>query len=210
MVIVVPSPLIVTASLRVRVHVPDAGNPLKVTLPVGSAHVGWTIGPTTGGGGTTLTTSEYVATAGVHGKPSGLFVVTVMVIVLPASEADGVYVKAKGELADEGGLSDPPPFSDKDTLVALPPNILPLTVIAEVPQVLPLVEESVTVGGLAHPHDTVKASPVVVHPDEFLTVIVWVPLATFVKTFDVWKPPASSLYVYPPPTGLVTVISAFP
>lgn len=119
-----------------------------------------------------LTFNEYVATAGEHGKPSGLFVVTVIVIVFPASEADGVYVNVNGEVADEGRLRDPPPLLERDTLVALPPKRLPLTVMDEVPQVLPLVDESVTVGGLAHPHETVKISPVVVQPAAFLTVIL--------------------------------------
>jgi hypothetical protein len=31
---------------------------------------------------------------------------------------------------------------------------------------------NVTVGGLVHPHDTLKLAPVVVHPDEFFTVIM--------------------------------------
>ena len=58
------------------------------------------------------------------------------------------------------------------TLVALPPYVLPVTVIGVVPHVLPEVLVSVTVGGFAQPHDTEKGAPVVVQPDEFLTVIV--------------------------------------
>jgi hypothetical protein len=32
-------------------------------------------------------------------------------------------------------------------------------------------------GPLAHPHDTEKVLPVVVHPEAFLTVIEWLPFA---------------------------------
>ena len=49
---VVPVPLIVVDPTdSVTVHVPVAGNPLKVTLPVAVEHVGWVITPTTGVGG---------------------------------------------------------------------------------------------------------------------------------------------------------------
>ena len=36
---------------RVKVHVPEAGNPFKTTLPVTRAHVGWVIVPIVGAGG---------------------------------------------------------------------------------------------------------------------------------------------------------------
>ena len=48
--------------LRVRVHVPDEGNPLNATLPVASVQVGWVMVPITGavgiGGGTLTTTLD--------------------------------------------------------------------------------------------------------------------------------------------------------
>lgn len=48
--------------LRVRVHVPDEGNPLSATVPVASVHVGWVMEPMTGaagiGGGTLITTLD--------------------------------------------------------------------------------------------------------------------------------------------------------
>ena len=48
----VPVPVIVVPpGFRVKVHVPVAGNPEKVTLPVGRSHVGWMMAPTTGAGG---------------------------------------------------------------------------------------------------------------------------------------------------------------
>ena len=59
-----------------------------------------------------------------------------------------------------------------NTLVAPPPKVLPATVTAAVPQVLPPVAERVTEGGLAQPQFTEKVVPVVVHPDELRTVIV--------------------------------------
>jgi hypothetical protein len=40
-----------------------------------------------------------------------------------------------------------------------------------VPQVLPLVLLRAIAGPLAHPQDTVKMFPVVVHPEAFLTVM---------------------------------------
>ena len=48
----VPVPAVVTApGERVMTHVPDDGNPLNITLPVGTANVGWVIVPTTGAEG---------------------------------------------------------------------------------------------------------------------------------------------------------------
>ena len=44
-----PEPEIVTLpGVLVNVQVPVAGNPLKATLPVEIAHVGWVMVPTTG------------------------------------------------------------------------------------------------------------------------------------------------------------------
>ena len=51
-VVVVPVPIfVVPPGLRIIVHVPLAGKPLKTTLPVAAEHVGWVIAPTTGDGG---------------------------------------------------------------------------------------------------------------------------------------------------------------
>jgi len=51
-VVLTPVPDIITfPGLRVSVHVPVAGNPLKTTLPVDIAHVGCVIVPTTGAEG---------------------------------------------------------------------------------------------------------------------------------------------------------------
>jgi hypothetical protein len=119
-----------------------------------------------------LTVKVYVADADVQGVPSGLFVVTVIVIVFPASEIAGVYTKANGVVLVEAGITVPPPFSVIVTPVALPPKVLLLTVTDVVSHVLPAVLLSVTVGGLIHPHETEKIVPVAVHPYEFLAVIV--------------------------------------
>jgi hypothetical protein len=102
-------------------------------------------------------------------------------------------VNANGHVLVVAGVTVPAPFSVIVTLVALPPNVLPLTVAAVVPQVLPLVLVSATVGPLTHPHDTEKLTPVVVHPDKFFTVIVWLPLATLVKEVPLWYAPPSRL-----------------
>jgi len=100
----------------------------------------------------------------VHGVPSGLLVVTVIITVFPTSAAAGVYTKANGVVLVEAGIKLPAPFSVKVTLVALPPKVLPLTVTAVIPHVLPPLLLNVTLGGLAQSHDTEKTGPVVVHP----------------------------------------------
>jgi hypothetical protein len=70
-----------------------------------------------------------VALADLQGDPCGLLVVTVIVTTLPASLFSGTYVKEKGdEVADEGAM-EPCPSSVIVTAVALPPKVLPLTVI---------------------------------------------------------------------------------
>ena len=90
-VVEVPVTLEITLSgLRVNIHVPEDGNPLRTTLPVATVHVGWVLAPTAGAAGTGLTVNVYVAEASVQGVPCGLFVVTVMITVLPASETAGV------------------------------------------------------------------------------------------------------------------------
>src|SRR5450759_5422858 len=100
-----------------------------------------------------------------------------MTTVLPASPAAGVYVKVNGDEPEEAGLTEPDPFSVIVTEVALV-NVFPLTVTGEVPQVFPLMLLKVIEGPFTHPHDTEKTAPVVVNPDAFLTVIVWLPFAT--------------------------------
>ena len=67
--------------------------------------------------------------------------------------------------------NEPAPFAVIVTDVALL-NVFPLTVIGVMPQVLPLVLFRASAGPLAHPHDTEKMVPVVIHPDAFLTAIV--------------------------------------
>ena len=63
--VVVPVPVVVTApGFLVSVHVPEEGRPLKTTLPVGTAQVGWVLVPTTGAvgaGGAALITTLPVA-----------------------------------------------------------------------------------------------------------------------------------------------------
>ena len=43
-----PVPVVVPPGVLVRVHVPVAGRPVRVTLPVATAQVGWVIAPTAG------------------------------------------------------------------------------------------------------------------------------------------------------------------
>lgn len=77
-----------------------------------------------------------------------------------------------GDVLTDAGVTVPAPSSVIETLVALPPNVLLLTVIDDVVHVVPLLLPNRTVGGLTQPQDTVKGIPVVVQPDEFLTVMV--------------------------------------
>ena len=87
---------------------------------------------------------------------------------------------------DEEGTTEPAPFSVMFTLVAVPPNVLPLTVTGMELQVMPVLLLSVTVGGLIQPHETANKGPIVVQPAVFLTAIIWLPLSTPVKIGLVW------------------------
>jgi len=59
MVVLVPEPVIVTSpGIRFNVHVPLEGNPLNMTLPVETIHVGCVIAPTTGADGLVFTVNE--------------------------------------------------------------------------------------------------------------------------------------------------------
>jgi len=108
-----------------------------------------------------------------HGVPSGLFVVMVIMTVLSASPAAGVYVKSKGDEFAKEGFTEPEPFSVIVTFVALPPKVLPATVTGVVvphkllPELL-----NVTDGPFIQLHNTEKPAPVVVHPKLFITVMV--------------------------------------
>jgi hypothetical protein len=87
----IPVPVVMTPpGDLVNVQVPVAGNPFRTALPVATEHVGCVILPTTGAVGISVTLRVYVAVAAMHGDPSGLLVVTVIVTVLFASEATGV------------------------------------------------------------------------------------------------------------------------
>jgi len=77
-----------------------------------------------------------------------------MITVLPASPAEGVYVNANGFKSVTEGVTIPAPFTVIVTLVALPPNELPLTVTGIELHVLPLELLSETVGGFEHVHKT--------------------------------------------------------
>ena len=161
-----------------------AGKLFNTTDPVATVQVGWLIVPSAGAVGTAFTINVQVAVAAAQGGPAGLFVVTVMVTVFPASAIAGVYVNENGDILTEAGLTKPAPFEVIVTVVALL-NILPLTVFGVTPQVLPLVLLRESDGPLAHPQDTEKLVPVVVHPAAFLTVIVWLPLATLLNVVPV-------------------------
>ena len=109
-----------------------------------------------------------------------------IVTVVPASAAVGVYVKLKGDVVVEAGVRIPSPAVVIVTVLAFR-NVLPLTVIGDVPQVLPDVAESVREGGVAQPQATLKELPAVVQSEVvFLTVITWLPSATPAKVGLAW------------------------
>jgi hypothetical protein len=118
-----------------------------------------------------------VAVAAAQGAPEGLSVVKVIITVLPASAATGVYVNANGDAPAEEEVTEPAPFSVIITEVAFV-NVLPLTIMGVVPHVLPLMLLKEREGAFGQPHDTVKLLPVVVQPAAFFTVIEWVPFTT--------------------------------
>ena len=118
----------------------------------------------------------------------------VIVTILPASAAVGVYVKEKGDTPEEAGLTDPAPFSAILRLVALPQKIFPLMVTGDTPHVLPELLLRDKVGGLVHPQVISKLVPVLIHPCTFITAILCVPFDTPVKLVDDWNDPPSKLY----------------
>ena len=89
-----------------------------------------------------------MASAALHGEPSGLFVVIVIVIVFPKSLFPGVYVNEKGDEDEDSGTTEPEPFSVILTDVALPPNELLPTVLGMLLHVVPLYSLRLIVGGL--------------------------------------------------------------
>ena len=64
----------------------------------------------------------------------------------------------------------PAPLDDIVTVVAFA-NVFPLIVTGVNPQVIPLRLLKETDGPLAHPHETEKLPPIVIHPEAFLTLI---------------------------------------
>ena len=61
----------------VSVHAPDAGRPLRATLPVGKGRLGWVLVPTTGAGG--ASGIALITTLGVAGETHPKASVTVKV-----------------------------------------------------------------------------------------------------------------------------------
>ena len=77
-----------------------------------------------------------------------------------------------GEPEADKGVTVPAPFSDRVTLVAFPPKVFPATVMGVVPQVDPAVLLNDKAGPFTQPQSMVKILPVVVQPEEFLTVML--------------------------------------
>jgi hypothetical protein len=82
-------------------------------------------------------------------------------------------VNENGDVSEEDGVTEPAPFDEIVTAVALPPKVFPLTVTGvAVPHIDCEVLARVTVGPLTQAQNTVKELPVVEHPAEFLTVML--------------------------------------
>jgi hypothetical protein len=114
--------------------------------PLHIAGIGVNVGVTSA-----ATVKVYVAVAGTHGEPAGLFVVKVNTTVLPASDADGVYVILNGVVLKLLALSNPLPFDVTFTSVALPPKILPLNVMGVLLHVDPDAALNVSTVAVVHP-----------------------------------------------------------
>ena len=75
--------------IRVRVHVPVAGSPLKATLPVDRAQVGWIMSPTAGADG--VSGWAFITTFGEAAETHPFELVTVKVYV-PGARPDMVVL----------------------------------------------------------------------------------------------------------------------
>jgi len=73
-----------------------------------------------------------------------------MITFFPASAAFGVYVNVNGDVVAEAGETVPFPLCVIVTFVALPPKVLPVTVRATTPHVLPDAPLSLRVGLFVH------------------------------------------------------------
>jgi hypothetical protein len=68
--------------------------------------------------------------------------------------------------------NDPDPFAERETLVALPPNVFPGIVNGVVPQVLSLARLSCSRGGFTQPQLTENIGEIVTQPcGMFMTAI---------------------------------------
>ena len=113
-----------------------------------------------------------VLESATQGEPLGLFVVTVTVIVLPASAATGVYSIVNGFMFAVLLVKLPPalPLKAMLTDVAEPPKVLPVTVTFAVPHVDSVLFVKLTVGGFAQLQFTVNGTDAVQSVPTFLTV----------------------------------------
>jgi hypothetical protein len=112
MEILVPDPVVVTLpGVRVSVHVPVDGNPVNITLPVETVHVGWVTVPTMGAlgldAGAEITTladgldthpAEVTVKVYVPGaRPEIVVLVPVPVVITPSGVRVNVHVPVPGK-----------------------------------------------------------------------------------------------------------------
>ena len=93
--------------------------------------------------GLAFTLKAKVLTLGVQGKPSGLFVVTVIVTVFPISPVAGVYSIVNGEFVKLVLVKLPFPLCVRLTSVADPPKVFPLRLKVSYSQIPPELADNV-------------------------------------------------------------------
>jgi hypothetical protein len=164
-------PLYVTApGVLVRVHVPEEGNPLRATLPVGTAQVGWVIAPATGAVGTAG--GAFITILPVEGETHPDALVTVKVYVPGARLETVAVVPVPVEVTAPGFLVS----------VHVPEEGSPLRAALPVPTVQDvwvIVPTTGAVGTAGPAFITILPIEGETHPDASVTVKVYVPGARF-------------------------------
>jgi hypothetical protein len=162
---VVPVPVIVAPpGEAVTVHVPEDGKPLRATLPVATAHVGWVIVPITGAVGVTGCALIIAFEEATEVHPAAF--VSVKVYVAPAVNPVTVVVVPVPVLVAPPGVT---------VTVQVPElgNPLNATLPVGTLQVGCVIVPTIGVGGVPGAVDTAALVEAVdVHPPAFVTVKV--------------------------------------
>ena len=202
-VVLVPVPVVVTApGVLASVHVPDEGNPFRTTLPVAAEQVGWVIVPTVGAVGVNglAFTTALAEEAEVHPEEF----VTVKLYVLAARPEIVVLVPVPDVVVLPGVL----------VIVQVPDEGKPLKITLPVPIAQDgwvIVPTTGAVGVTGCVLITTLADAVEIHPEELVTVKVYVPVArpeivVLVPVPVVVVPPGFLVKVHEPDEGNPLII----